>query len=207
MMKKKFSLDILLLPLGYLLFALVLFIGFYPEELKDYPASADVRAAFDQHFEEYDQVSRVLWDHPDYFDDLYEKTETRGLIFNTKDALEAYSGGRYLTEEEWGRLKALCEIIQPYEIAMRSHDGVNAVEWLFTVQESDGEPYSLDLYYIPAPDASALEKEQAVSEQALSYFGRYGSLSPIAGKDFWYESIVLPNRGLDESIKIKDYSE
>ena len=202
MMKKKLDLGALLLPLGYLLFALVLFIGFMPEEQRDYPAPEDVRAAFQEHFEEFDQVSRVLWEHPDYFDDLYEKTETRGLLLNTKDALEAYSGGRYLAQAEWNQLKALCEIIQPYEIAMRSNDGINAVEWMYTVQESGKDPYSLNLYYI-----RALEREQDAIENALSHFGRYGSLSPIDGKDFWYEAIVLPNRDWDDSIKVTKFDE
>lgn len=207
MMKKKLDLGALLLPLGYLLFALVLFIGFMPEEQKDYPAPADVRAAFQEHFEEFDQVSRILWEHPDFFDDLYEKTETRGLLFNTIGALETYSGGRYLAQAEWDRLKALCEIIQPYEIAMRSDNGINAVEWMFTVQESDGEAYSLDLYYIRGLDASTPEKEQEALDNAISHFSRYGSLSPIAGKDFWYEATVLPNNDWDKSIKVTKFKE
>ena len=201
-MKKKLDCGILLLPVVYLLFALALFIGFFPEAQQDYPAPADVRAAFKEHFEEYDQVSRVLLEHTDYFDRLYEKTETRGLLFNTKNALEAYSGGGYLTQAEWDRLAALCEIIQPYEIAMRSHDGINAVEWMFTVQESGKDPYSLNLYYI-----RALERAQDTIDNALSHFGRYGSLSPIAGKDCWYEAIVLPNSDLDESIKVTKFDE
>lgn len=196
-MKKDFDKGILLLPLGYLLFALVLYIGFKPAKQQGYPTSAEVRAAFEEHFEEFDQASRSLWSHPDYFDSLYEKTETRGLMFNTGNVLEKYSGVGYLTEEEWNRLEALCGIIQPNEINMASHDGATAIQWVFIVKDKKTDPHLLYLYYIRVPDQSATGKEQAVSENSLSYFGRFSPLFPIEGKDFWYETTVIANKTAD----------
>ena len=203
MKKKDFDWGVLLLPLVYLLFAAALFIGFMPEERKAYLSAAEVRAAFSGHFEDFDQTSRVLWEHPGYFDYLYGKNNVRGLLLTKKDALEKYSGGGYLTEAEWDRLKALCEIIQPYKIAAVSYDNANAIQWMFTVRDSNSSPYSLDLYYVRVPDAASPEKERDVSEDALSYLGRFGALSPIEGKDFWYESTIVPNNNLDKNLKTK----
>ena len=207
MMKKDFDWGILLLPLEYLLFALALYIGLKSVEIKEYPTTADVRASFDQHFGALDQASRVLWEHPDYFDYLYEKTETRTLLFNPKNTLDAYGSGGRLSAEEWNRLRALCEIIQPHEINMYSHDGANAIQWAFLVQDSGADPYTLSYYYIRVPNASAPEKEQAVSENALSYFGRYGSLSPVEGKKYWYEAAIVPVENWYESLTIINYQE
>ncbi len=203
MKKIDFDWGILLLPLGYLLFAAALFIGFMPEEQKTYPTAAEVRAAFREHFAEFDQTSRVLWENPDYFDYLYEKNNVRGLLLTKKNALDKYSGGGYLTETDWDRLKALCEIIQPYEIATRRYDNVNAIEWVFTVQEPEGQPYSVNVYYVRVRNAPSPEKERDVSEEALSYLGRYGALSPIEGKEFWHESVIIPNTNLDKNLKVK----
>ncbi len=201
-MKKKGIGDKLLLSLGYLLFAVVVLIAFDPGIHEDSPAVTTVRDSFDQHFEEFDQVSYILWNHPEYFANLYEKTDVRGLILNTNDALEKGNDAGYLSEEEWDRFKALCDIIQPNEVAMRSHNGINAVEWIFTVKGSNQGLHSLHLYYIRPMDASAPEKERDVIDLAISYFGRYGHLSPIDGKDFWYEATVLPNNELDESLSV-----
>ena len=193
-MRKKFDWGVLLLLAVYLVFAVAILVAFTPMEQQhqNYPAEATIRASFDQHFEAFDQGSRVLWEHPEYFDALDEKTGERALILNTQDALEEGNEDGYLPEEAWNQLKALCEIIQPHEIALRSHGGVNAVQWIFTVQEA-GREYALILYYIRALDAAAPEKEQAAIKEAVSYWGRYTPLSPMEGKVFWYESVTSPD--------------
>lgn len=200
-MKKKFDWGILLLFAVYLAFGAAILVAFSPmQEQQDYPTEEKVRASFDQHFEAFDQVSRILWNHPDYFDDLYEETEVRGLLFNTKNALAAYGGDGYLTEAEWDRLKALCDLVQPYEIVMRSHGGANAVEWVFIVQESDGKPYCLNLFYIRAEDAPTPEKERDAVDEAVSYLGQFNELSPMEGKDGWYESVTSPANDWDKPM-------
>lgn len=200
-MKKKFDWGILLLFVVYLAFGAAILVAFTPmQEQQDFPTEEKVRASFDQHFEAFDQVSRILWNHPDYFDDLYEETEVRGLLFNTKNALAAYGGDGYLTEAEWDRLKALCDLVQPYEITLRSYNGVNAVEWIFTVQDAEQNEYALLLYYVRALNASAPEKEQTAIDGALSYFGRFDPLSPVEGKDNWYESVTSTPNDWDKPI-------
>ncbi len=207
-MKKQFDWGILLLPMGYLLFALAVFVAFRPTtSQQDLPTEKTIRDSFDQYFEEFDQVSHILWSHPDFFDGLYEKTEVRALLLNTQDALEKGNEAGYLTEEEWNRLKALCTIAMPYEITLRSHDGVNAIEWIFTVQQRGQDEYLLILYYIHALDASSPEKEQAAIDNAVSYLGQYSDLSPMEGKDFWYESVIFTNPKWDESSVLKDLKE
>ena len=195
-MKKDFDWGILLLPLGYFLFIAVALIAFTPMHRQDYPTEASVRAAFDQNFEEFDQISRSLLGHPEYFEDLYEKTEVRSLMLNTNDALEKGNDAGYLPQEEWDRLKALCGVIQPYEISLRSYGGATAVTWVFVVRKSNTnkDPYSLNLFYVRAPDALTPEKEQAVIDNAASYLGWHSRLTPMEGKDFWYETVIFSNR-------------
>ena len=60
LMRKNFVGNAVLLPLGYLVFAAVLFIGFMPDKQQNYPTGKAVRAAFDECYEEMDQVSRLL---------------------------------------------------------------------------------------------------------------------------------------------------
>jgi hypothetical protein len=194
-MKKKFDWGILLLIAVYLVFGAAILIAFTPmqQQQQDFPAEATIRASFDQHFEAFDQVSLALWEHPEYFDDLYEKTEVRALMPNTQDALEEGNEAGYLPEAAWNQLKTLCEIVHPYEIALRSRGGVNAVQWFFTVEDATQGEYALILYYIHALDASAPEKEQAAINDAISYLGRYTPLSPMEGKAFWYESVTSPD--------------
>lgn len=204
-MKKRFD-GSLLLPLEYILFAVVLIVAFQPMEQQEHPDIKTVRTSFDQSFEEYDQVTRMLWSRPEYFADLYDRTDVRGLLFNTNDPLEYGNEAGYLTEEEWNRVKALCGLMQPYEIVMRSHGGANAVEWVFIVQESDGKPYCLNLFYIRAEDAATPEKERDAVDEAVSYLGQFNELSPMEGKDFWYESVSLSSGNREELYTFYDFA-
>ena len=206
-MKRKFDWGILLLPAGYLLFAVVIFIAFRPINQQDYPTEKNVRDSFDQHFEEFDQVSNILWNHPDFFESLYKNTEAYALLLNTEDALEKGNEAGYLTKEEWDRLKALCALTQPYEITLRSYNGVNAVEWIFIVQKSGQSNYALILYYIHALDASTPEKDRIAIDNAIAYFGQYSDISPMEGKAFWYESVEFPNPKWDGSSVLKNLKE
>ncbi len=195
MIKRHFDRSILFLIAGYLLFAAALFIAFGPAKRPDYPTEEKIRDVFENSFEAFDGCTRMLWSHPEFFDDLYERTGVRGLLFNAKDSLATGNEAGLLEEMDWEKVKALCALAQPYEIALRPN-AANAVEWVYMVQGPSGGAYhSIVFCYVRPPDQSSPEEASAALKDALGYLGQFHPFSPLEGKDHWYVSAGDPADG------------
>ena len=194
-MKKEIDWSVLLLAAAYAVLIAVVYVCFRPEKPQQttYTTEAEVRAAFAENFDAFDRVSYILWSHPEYFLDKYEKTDIWGMQDLSAEELEKNTGNGFFTEEEWAEFKSLCARVKPYEIIMQNPGSVNAVQWIYVVKRPNkNDYYSLNLYYVRPVDSLPAGEVDAAVEAKVQHLGRYNSLSPMEGREYWYSAVSNP---------------
>ena len=131
-----------LMPIIVLLSLILLSSCSIPE--KTFLSSDEVDSLFCEHFDDFQQLVQLYYDHPSFFEH-YQEYSRFTLHDGTLEDIDPTERRQFFSDTEWSLFEKMFSAYGLYEICM--HGSNHPIRFIWIVQDGEQEPTSIEYYY------------------------------------------------------------